>query len=274
MKKLLKVILVFLFLVISNITYAQRIESLFMYPLVYEDFYLENIDYEQKELVSNIFEMKDLNSNENDIIFLCTKGINRYPNSPTFYLLRGYFFLDHYNIQEAIDDLSKSIQIDPNFSPIAYYLRANAYSEIKQFEAACNDFKYFYKLVDTKNKCLQRNFKDRWYRHMMLYCISGAKSNVAYIEYLIYLTENDVRNRNTPYNPIYETINEMYKATITLIDNAIYAAKTSNDGIILFSVYPSVGRDISSFAKTEKYKIEGCGDKIRQLTILNNAKKY
>lgn len=263
MKKLLKVILVFLFLVISNITYAQQIESLHIYQLEYNDFYLENIDYGQKEIVSNIFEMRNCYARKEDIIYLCTKGISKYPQEPTFYLLRGYFYLENDNIKAGISDLSKSIQLDPDFSPIVYYLRANAYSEEKNFKNAAMDFMTFYKLIDSRNKCLKRSVSDRWYRHMILFSVSGALCNLEKIKYIINGIESNVRNRNTPYTSACDILNKTYKDAMSLIEGAEYALETLDQPeSISFDEY-SIKCDIQAYENL-----------IKELTILNNAKKY
>lgn len=238
------------------------------YELVYDDFYLESISYGEQEIVSDIFKMRDVASDYDTIILLCSKGINKYPDKPTFYLLRGYFNIKNNNIATGVSDISKSINLNPDFSPIAYYIRGNIYTAERKYENAEKDLMKFQTLLENKNKFVSRDFSDRWFRHMVLFSFSGANSNIKRVEYAIEQTESTVRNPNTPYLPIYEKINSWYNSALNLY-NTMNSVRSKND---------KAAMDISNYFCMEFHEFESelssLKLKLQELTILNNSKKY
>ena len=256
-----------LFIVICLMFLTQTIAKA-NYELVYDDFYLENISYGEQELVSDIFKIRDVASDYDTIILLCSKGINKYPDKPTFYLLRGYFNIKNNNIATGVSDISKSINLNPEFSPIAYYIRGNIYTAERKYGDAEKDLMKFQKLVLSKNKLVRRDFSDRWFRHMTLFSFSGANSNIKRVEYALEQTESTVRNPNAPYLPIYEQINSWYNSALTLY-NTLNSTRSNHD---------QAAFDISEYFCMEFHdfesEISSLKPKLQELTILNNSKKY
>jgi tetratricopeptide (TPR) repeat protein len=62
------------------------------------------------------------------------------PNNASAYNAKGLVNSEMKNWNEAIQDFSKSIQLDPNQNPIIYMSRGLAKYEVNDFDGACEDF--------------------------------------------------------------------------------------------------------------------------------------
>ena len=119
----------------NNTTYAFSPSDFGVVDLKFSDFHIENkLSDVEKEMLVDAFTLYSMGKRV-DAVNLCTKGIARFPSRPTFYIFRAYFNMLIKDSQDAyyyggkleLNDLSKAISLDPNFTFYAYYFRAWCY---------------------------------------------------------------------------------------------------------------------------------------------------
>ncbi|MGM0408827.1 MAG: tetratricopeptide repeat protein [Bacteroidota bacterium] len=80
-----------------------------------------------------------------------SKTIQINPDNPNVYLYRGSLYYQNSDFNEAIDDFSKVINIDPQ-NPYAFYNRGMVYLKLQEDDKSCDDFHRACELGNT-NAC-------------------------------------------------------------------------------------------------------------------------
>ncbi|MEE4196918.1 MAG: tetratricopeptide repeat protein [Bacteroidales bacterium] len=80
-----------------------------------------------------------------------SKTIQINPENPNTYLYRGALYYENQDYNEAMDDFSKVIRIDPQ-NPFAFYNRGMIYLKLQEEDKACEDFHKACELGNT-NAC-------------------------------------------------------------------------------------------------------------------------
>lgn len=73
------------------------------------------------------------------------------PDNPNVYMYRGNLYYQNNDFNEAIDDFDKVIEIDPQ-NPFAFYNRGMIYLKLQEDDKACDDFHKACELGNT-NAC-------------------------------------------------------------------------------------------------------------------------
>ena len=89
------------------------------------------------ELMTLVMEESKKGNTNNAIIYL-NEAIEIEPNDVRFYISRGTF-KEHENCEDAIEDYTKAIEIDPNYH-FAYFNRARVKRELGDYQGAIDDY--------------------------------------------------------------------------------------------------------------------------------------
>jgi len=72
------------------------------------------------------------------VIDICNEALKVEPNFVVFYT-RGYAYAELNKYEQAIEDFSKAIELNPALA-VAYYDRGNAYADLNKYERAIKDY--------------------------------------------------------------------------------------------------------------------------------------
>jgi len=93
-----------------------------------EAYYLRGLEYSKLGKTKEPLAIKDFN-----------KAIELSPNNSEAYLKRGIYFMNKQKYTEAMEDLNKSIKLNPGAE--AYFYRGSVLYEQKKYTEACLDLK-------------------------------------------------------------------------------------------------------------------------------------
>ena len=218
----------------NNTTYAFSPSDFGVVDLKFSDFHIENkLSDVEKEMLVDAFTLYSMGKRV-DAVNLCTKGIARFPSRPTFYIFRAYFNMLIKDSQDAyyyggkleLNDLSKAISLDPNFTFYAYYFRAWCYLKNINYRQLSVDKNYLNtinlninnanldinKFYDEGTKFAKSIGEDYYNKIAYMYCHLAINC----IDRRLY-SEQLKMKMNSNYLPQYDYIKKQYNTMVALV---------------------------------------------------------